>query len=296
MTRLATRLSLAAVLVALGAPFAPAWAQIETGRISGAVSDSQGGMVSTVTVTARSVNTGVDSHHRHRHGGNYVLANVNPDTYEVTFTKSGFKTEARRVVVSVGATAGADVKLEVGSVTEVVSVEAVPETIDVRTGEFRTTVSSRQLLELPTLTRNPYDLVALSGNVSRHPPRGAGWRRRGRGTGFSINGQRTASTNILLDGGDNNYLFTAAVGQDVPLDAVKEFSVITNNFSAQYGRASGGIVNVITKSGTNRFSGTATSSSATRSLPRTAPTTSPTTSRKGSSTAIRPATASAGRS
>ena len=77
-----------------------------------------------------------------------------------------------------------------------------------------------------------------------------------RGTGFSINGARTASTNILLDGGDNNYLFTAGVGQEIPLDAVQEFSVITNNFSAQYGRASGGIVNVVTKSGTNRFSGT----------------------------------------
>ena len=132
----------------------------------------------------------------------------------------------------------------------------MPETIDTRTGEFRTTISARQLLELPTLTRNPYDLVALSGNVREaNSDEGAlvGGEQGGRGTGFSINGARTASTNILLDGGDNNYLFTAGIGQEIPLDAVQEFSVITNNFSAQYGRASGGIVNLVTKSGTNRF-------------------------------------------
>ena len=67
----------------------------------------------------------------------------------------------------------------------------------------------------------------------------------------------SASTNILLDGGDNNNQFDTSVGQEIPLDAVQEFSVITNNYSAQYGRATGGIVNLITKSGTNRFTGTA---------------------------------------
>jgi outer membrane receptor protein involved in Fe transport len=152
-----------------------------------------------------------------------------------------------------------DVKLEVGGLTEQVSVIAVPETIDTRTGEFKTTISARQLSELPTLTRNPYDLVALSGNVKEaNSDEGAlvGGEQGGRGTGFSINGARTASTNIMLDGGDNNYLFTAGIGQEIPLDAVQEFSVITNNFSAQYGRASGGIVNLVTKSGTNRVTGT----------------------------------------
>jgi outer membrane receptor protein involved in Fe transport len=77
-----------------------------------------------------------------------------------------------------------------------------------------------------------------------------------RGTGYNINGQRSASTNILLDGSANNDEFTATVGQAVPLDSVQEFSVVTNNFSAQYGRATGGVVNVATKSGTNQFRGT----------------------------------------
>jgi outer membrane receptor protein involved in Fe transport len=259
MRRLAVLFSFAVALVALAAPFGPAWAQIETGRISGTVADAQGGVVPGVTVTAKSVNTGVSRETVSDTNGGYLFANVNADTYEITFMLTGFKTAARRVTVSVGATAAVDVKLEVGGLTEQVSVIAVPETIDTRTGEFKTTISARQLSELPTLTRNPYDLVALSGNVKEaNSDEGAlvGGEQGGRGTGFSINGARTASTNIMLDGGDNNYLFTAGIGQEIPLDAVQEFSVITNNFSAQYGRASGGIVNLVTKSGTNRVTGT----------------------------------------
>lgn len=259
MRRLAFCFGVTITLIAFGAPI-PAWAQIETGRISGTVADAQGALVPGVSVTARSIDTGLTRETVTGPGGAYVIANINPGTYEVTFTLSGFRPAARRVTVSVGGTVPLDVRLEVGGVTEQVSVVAVPETIDTRTGEFRTTINSRQITELPTLTRNPYDLVALSGNVREASSDEAilvGGEQGGRGTGFSINGMRTASTNVLLDGGDNNYLFTAGIGQEVPLDAVQEFSVITNNFSPQYGRASGGIVNVITKSGTNRFSGTA---------------------------------------
>jgi outer membrane receptor protein involved in Fe transport len=249
---------LALALLALAAPLAPAWAQLETGRISGTVSDTQGGVVPGVTITAKSVNTGVTRETVSETDGKFVIANLAPDTYEVSFMLTGFKQVTQKdTVVTVGSDIAVNAKLEVGNVTENVTVTAAPEVIDTRTGEFRTTVTARQISELPTLTRNPYDLVALSGNVKEVSPDelslvGGG----GRGTGFSINGQRSSSTNILLDGGDNNYLFTAGLGQEVPLDAVQEFSVITNNFSAQYGRASGGIVNVVTKSGTNRFSGT----------------------------------------
>ncbi len=105
--------------------------------------------------------------------------------------------------------------------------------------------------ELPTSpTRNPYALVATSGNVTEDS-------NGDRGAGFAINGQRSASTSILLDGAENVDTFTATVGQTVPLDSVQEFSVLTNNFGAEYGRASGGVVNLVTKSGTNNFHGTA---------------------------------------
>ena len=118
MRRLAVLLSLAVALVAFAAPLSPAWAQIETGRISGTVSDSQGGVVPGVTVTAKSVNTGFTRETVTDTSGNYVIANVTADTYEVTFMLTGFKPAARRVTVSVGASAAADVKLEVGGLTE----------------------------------------------------------------------------------------------------------------------------------------------------------------------------------
>jgi outer membrane receptor protein involved in Fe transport len=254
------RLSLALALVALAAAYGPVWAQVETGRITGTVSDAQGSVVPGATVIAKSVNSGFTRETVTDTDGKYVIANVSPDTYDVTITLTGFKTETRRgVTVTVGADVAADARLEVGNVAEEITVVAQPEVIDTRTGEFRTTVTARQIVELPTLTRNPYDLVALSGNVRESSSDEAtlvGGEQGGRGTGFSINGLRSASTNILLDGGDNNYLFIAGIGQEVPLDAVQEFSVVTNNFSAQFGRASGGIVNVVTKSGSNRFSGT----------------------------------------
>jgi len=129
--------------------------------------------------------------------------------------------------------------------------------VNIRNAEFSTNINTRQIVEMPTLTRNPYDLVALAGNVQQSPTEETDLAGEPRGVGYSINGGRSASANILLDGGDNNDQFTAGIGQPVPLDSVQEFSVITNNYSAQYGRAIGGIVNLVTKSGTNRFTGTA---------------------------------------
>ena len=167
----------------------------------------------------------------------------------------GFKTATLRAQVTVGAAVTADTKLELGALTETVSVVAVPAVINVSNAEVTTTVSQEQIRELPSLTRNPYNFVGLAGNVTERPPDTLVTSRRG--TGYSINGQRAAGTNVLLDGAANNNEFNTVVGQEVPLDSVQEFSVVSNNFSAQYGRATGGIVNVVTKSGTNQFRGTA---------------------------------------
>jgi len=112
---------------------------------------------------------------------------------------------------------------------------------------------------LPSLNRNAYDFVAISGNVSNGDATSnggmAGQETSNFGVGFSINGQRSTGTEILLDGVENEYLFSPGVGEPVPLDAVQEYSIITNNFAAEYGRASGGVVNVTTKSGSNSFHG-----------------------------------------
>ena len=185
--------------------------------------------------------------------GTYVLANLAAATYEVSFQLPGFKTILARVQMSVGAAVTANATLELGGLTETVSVAVASERIGTRTPEVATTIDQRQVSTLPTLTRNPYDFIALAGNLSRDDQvpasRGA--------QGFAINGQRASSSNVLLDGAANNDEFTASVGEAVPLGAVQEFSVISSNFSAQYGRATGGIVNLITRSGSNEFHGSA---------------------------------------
>jgi hypothetical protein len=146
-----------------------------------------------------------------------------------------------------------DFKLEVGRAETVVEVADAASLVNTETQTVSTVISTTQVLELPTVTRNPYDLVMTAGAVSEDDP-SAGSQR---GVGAAINGQRAASTNVLLDGASNNDEFTAGVGQQVPLDSVQEFSVITSNFTAEFGRAGGGVVNVATKGGTNDFHGTA---------------------------------------
>src|SRR5664279_778063 len=161
----------------------------------------------------------------------------------MTIEGTGFQKYARQVQVLVGSKNEVSAKLNVTGVSTTVEVTASGETASVNTESqtLSTVVTSQQLTDLPTLTRNPYDLVATSGNVSNGDS-----GQNLRGVGYAINGQRSASTDILLDGGENVDLFTAAVGQSVPLDSVQEFRIVTSDFSAEYGRAGGGVVNVTT--------------------------------------------------
>jgi hypothetical protein len=226
------------------------FAQTETGQITIKAVDPQGAVIPGATVTVKSVDTGRTINVTTNDEGVATVTNLQPGLYEVTVQGSGFAPFTQRAQVTVGAKLSIDAELSAQARGETVTIVAGEGGVEVntQTQELSDVVSTKQIVELPTLTRNPYDLVGISGNVV---PDQAG----GRGTGFAINGQRSASTNILLDGGENVDLFTAVPGQSVPLDSVQEFRVITSNFSAEYGRASGGIVNVATKAGTNDFHG-----------------------------------------
>jgi outer membrane receptor protein involved in Fe transport len=227
-----------------------ALAQTETGQITGKVTDPNGALVSGANVTVKSVDTGRTITATSNEEGVYIVTSLQPGLYDVTVQATGFGASTQRVQITVGGRVSVETQLAVGEAREVINVVAGEGGVEVntQTQELSDVVSGTQLRELPTLTRNPYALVAISGNVSPGDP-------SGRGTGFSINGQRAASTSILLDGGENVDNFSATVGQSIPLDAVGEFRVITSNFSAEYGRASGGIVNVSTRAGTNDFTG-----------------------------------------
>ncbi len=231
-----------------------AFAQVgETGQINGTVTDPQGAVVSGATVTVTNVNTGVSRPPiTTGPNGNYAFTNVEPGTYDVKVAAPGFGQFTQRVQVAVGARPTIDAHLKVaasGTTVEVVGAGGV--NVETTTQQQSQVVNAQQITQLPTVTRNPYALAATAANVSE----GDTANETTRGVGVNINGQRSASTNITLDGGENVDQFNATIGQTVPLDSVQEFQLITSTFDAQYGRASGGVVNVATKSGTNNLHG-----------------------------------------
>src|ERR1051325_568015 len=227
-----------------------ALAQTETGQITVKATDPQGAVVPGATVRVKSADRGTEVTTTTNEEGTATVTNLQPGLYDVTVEGGGFAPNAQRAQVTVGAKLTIEASLSAQAKGESITVVAGESGVEVntQTQELSDVVSQAQITELPTLTRNPYDLVGLSGNVSPGDP-------SARGTGYAINGQRAASTNILLDGGENVDLFSASVGQSVPLDSVQEFRIITSNFSAEYGRASGGIVNVATRAGSNNFHG-----------------------------------------
>ena len=240
-----------------------AFAQSETGQITGKVTDPNGAVVTGAAVTLSSVETGAQRTATTNDEGVYTITNLQPGTYEVVVEAANFAKSTQRVQVTVGAKASLETALSVSGIStatiDVVDNAGVE--VNTQTHELSNVVSGTQIRELPTVTRNPYNLVQLSGNATTEDPstsqNGTGGTSTFRGAGASLNGQRAASTNVLLDGADNNDSYTAVVGQNIPLDSVQEFRVITSNFSSEYGRASGGIVNVATRGGSNEFHGTA---------------------------------------
>lgn len=227
-----------------------AFGQGETGQIGGTVTDPNGAVVGGATVSAKRVDTTQQHTAATNDQGAYVIPNLQPGIYDVTVSAQGFQPTTQRAQVTVGGRLTLDLKLSLQQTEAKVDIVAGQGGVEVNTTDQQLSdlITKDQIRELPTLTRNPYDLVGIAGNVSSDVA--------GRGTGYAINGQRSASTSILLDGGENTDNFTATVGQRVPLDSVQEFRVITGNFSAEYGRASGGVVNVATIAGTNSFHGT----------------------------------------
>ena len=233
----------------------PVMAQATTGELKGTVVDPQGAVVAGATVTAHNDATGIDTTATSNGEGVYYFPRLTPGKYTVTTEGSGFKkTVTNNVTVSVGVVNPLDVKLEAGTVSETVTVIASGEQIVNRDqSQQSTTFETRKVEELPsnsagggidTLALLAPGVVPGFGNVNSN------------GTTLSVNGNRARSNNFTLDGTDNNDLTIGGPNFFIDnQDAVQEFQLITNNFSAQYGRNQGAIVNIVTKGGTNEFHG-----------------------------------------
>ena len=229
------------------------------GDISGTVLDSTGAVVPGTQVTLKNLGTNTVRTETSNSSGLYSFTNLLPGSYSVTATAPGFSTYTAKVDVNVGSHLTVDAKLAVGSNGVTVEIQADQVSlVNVDTPEVSQVISQEQLSEMPSLTRNPYDFVALSGNVSSGDASASNNLNQNNathGVNFGLNGARTSGTEILLDGVENIAVFGDSVGVPVLTDAVQEYRIITNNFSPEYGRASGGVVSLATIAGGNALHG-----------------------------------------
>ena len=227
--------------------------QITTGTIQGTVLDEQGGAVPGATVEIKNIATNATRTLTTDDEGRFVALALQPGAYSVTVTKQGFAiAEAPRVGVTVGGTVNLPVAMKVSGVEAKVTIEVTP-TVDTVKTESSTTLNETAVSNTPILGRKFEDLLTLTPGVSivQGPD----------GDEISFAGQRGIFNNVSLDGGDyNNGFFGEQLGGqraaiDIPLDAIREFQVVATGAAAEFGRSAGGIINVISKSGTNDVHG-----------------------------------------
>lgn len=228
-------------------------AQSVSGELVGTIYDSTGATIPNATVTATNVGTGVQTSTKSSATGQYRIPNLLVGKYDLTVTASGFNAaQLKQLDVRLNLTATANVTLQVGESKTVVEVTGSSVTIDTTTAQVGTTFESKQLADLPTASTGSgvLNLALYSAGVSTSGAVGVG-------TGPSVGGQRPRNNNFTIEGIDNNSKSVTGPMAGIPNDAVAEFSILQNQFSAQYGGSSGGQFNQVIKSGTNEFHGAA---------------------------------------
>jgi hypothetical protein len=227
-----------------------ALAQEDLGSVSGTVTDSSGAVVPKASITVTNVATGAQRVSVTNAQGEYTVSQIPAADYTISVSAAGFASSHQNFTLTIGSTRSINVKLGVsGGQTEVLVTVDNTTAPDLADAQISTDITNEQVQNLPLSDRDPYSLVTLSGNVSSMITGGD------RGVKVNIGGARSASVDILLDGAENTDLFGVGVGQTIPQDAMQEMSLVVAGQGAEFGRASGGAVNVGTKSGTNRFHG-----------------------------------------
>jgi hypothetical protein len=235
-----------------------AFAQSTGGRILGRVSDSSGAVLAGVKVTATNEATGASRDTLTSESGDYVLVSVQPATYTIAYELTGFKKNVQKgILVDVNQVVTLNSTLQIGGSQEVVEVTSEAPQVDTNSTQLGAVINDRSVNELPLNSRDTYQFLQLQPGVQAQLGNGNGSLFYGsQDTGsVSVNGGRTRSNNFSVNGGDANDQFVNSPTVEPSPDSVEEFRVITNTFDAEYGRNSGSVVNVITKSGSNNLHG-----------------------------------------
>jgi len=242
------------------------YAQVAGAMLKGTVTDTTGATVPNAQVSVVDVATGIAQNLTTDSAGTYSAPNLRPGQYQVRVTATGFNVEVRSgITLTVGAQQVLDITVSVGQMSQVVEVAAEAPTVELASSEISADVTSNTVRELPLNGRSWTSLATLQPGVTQINTQssftvGADRGNRGFGAQISVSGSRPQMDNYRLDGVTMNGYSNAApgsvTGEKLGVDAVQEFSVITTNQGAEYGRTAGGTINAITKSGTNQFHGT----------------------------------------
>jgi len=231
-------------------------AQTTQGGIVGAIRDEKGANIPGAKVTVSNTATGLQRQTTTAGNGLFRLMALPTGTYQIKAEAPGFATATTTgIEVGVDQIRSIDVVLHVGVKNETVEVQADAALTQTETSKRGEIIDNRKVEELPLNGRDFAQLARLNPGVSSSG--GGGGQQGGEGgvSGFSSNGQRSTSNNFMVDGVDNNDYFGGAAAQIPSIDSIQEFEVQTNTFSAEYGRNSGSVVNLVTKSGSNQLHG-----------------------------------------
>jgi hypothetical protein len=236
-----------------------AWAQETTGTISGTITDETGAVLPGVDMTVLNTNTGISRSVISDDEGRYNATSLSLGEYEVQAALAGFQTGVRTGIgLTVGRVAIVDIQLSIGSISERVIVEGEAPLVESTSSVITGLVDDKKIRDLPLNGRSFTQLAALQAGVSS-PTNYASGQPGNEGQKLSISGTRITQTAFLLDGGDVRNLFGttpgSVAGVFLGVETVREFSIVTSAASAEYGGFSGGVINAVTRSGTNELHG-----------------------------------------
>ena len=232
------------------------YSQTSVAQLSGTILDESGGSVSGATISLREMDTNSSYSATSDSSGYYAIPNLPPGRYELKVEFKGFANYTQTgIILTVGQTATVNVTLKVASHGEEVVVNTEAPTIEPTKTEISQVIDPQQIADLPTSTRLFTDFALLTPGVATGRTSLQSTITEFESTRISFGGMRDLSNEITVDGADNVNTATGSQRSTPPQEAVQEFRVVNNGYGAEYGRALGGIVNIVTKSGTNEFHG-----------------------------------------
>ena len=265
MLRFAKQLKMVSVLVLLLVAFRPMGAQVSTGTLSGAVTDPTGAVVVGATVTAKDIATNITASAESNGSGLFTIPNLPAGDYQVSVTAKGFSSAiAQKVTLDVGEQQAINFSLQVGSSTQQVVVTGAAPEVNLVSAGTMPVVEQKTIVELPLNGRDWAALANLQPGVAAVRTQSVvsvSNQRANRGVGnqLTVSGARPQMNNYRIDGISINDYSNGGpggvIGSNLGVDAIQEFSVVTGNATSDYGKTAGGIVNAVTRTGTNRFHG-----------------------------------------